>query len=332
MTQYLQFKALVVEETTPGKFTRRIIQRSLDDLPRGEVLVRVQYSSLNYKDGLSATGNKGVTHSYPHVPGIDAAGVVEASEHPAFRPGDEVLAAAGEIGASQAGGYSQYLRVPAAWLIHLPDGLTLRESMAIGTAGFTAALCVDRLQQAGITPEHGDVLVTGATGGVGSMAVGILAAEGYRVTAATGKTGQAALLKNLGAHFVIQRDELLQNGDRPLLHARYAGVVDTVGGKYLSAAVRATLPEGVVTACGNTASADLALTVYPFILRGVSLLGIDATRLRRKDRKRLWAKLGSVWKLPNLNNLVRDVPLEALDSEIEKILQGRQVGRVIVKI
>lgn len=332
MTETKTYKALLIEETAPFRFTRQVVQRSLDDLPTGEVLVRVHYSSLNYKDALSASGNKGVTKAYPHTPGIDAAGVVEASESALYQTGDEILIAATEFGVSSPGGFGQYVRVPAAWLIRLPGTLTPRESMAYGTAGFTAALCVDRLQQAGITPQRGEVLVTGATGGVGSIAVGILSREGYQVVAATGKTNQADLLRRLGAAEVIHRDELDDQSKRPLLHARWAGVVDTVGGNFLATAVRATQPDGVITACGNAASPDLPLTVFPFILRGVSLLGIDTSRTPRVDRERLWSKLGQEWKLPELSRLVREVPLETLEEEIERILQGGQTGRVVVNL
>ena len=327
------FRALVVEETAPGQFQRRVISRGLEELPEAEVLVRVQFSSLNYKDALSATGNKGVTRRFPHTPGIDLAGVVEASSSPNFQPGDKVIAAAaGETGVSAPGGYGQYVRVPADWLVPLPRRLTLRQSMVYGTAGFTAAMCVDRLQREGILPWRGPVLVTGATGGVGSLAVGILSKEGYAVTAATGKIEHGNMLRALGASEVLPRAELDDGGRPALLHARWAGVVDTVGGSFLAAAIRATQPGGVITCCGNAASPELSLTVFPFILRGVTLAGIDATRPSKAERERLWKKLAGRWKLDSLDALAREVPLAALDEEIERILGGRQTGRVVVKL
>ncbi len=328
------FRALWVEESPEGAFTRRVIERSLDDLPAGEVLVRVTYSSLNYKDALSASGNRGVTRQYPHTPGIDAAGVVEDPGATDFRPGEPVLVIATELGVSQPGGYSQMLRVPADWLLRIPEGLTPRTAMAYGTAGFTAAMCVDRLLWEGVRPESGEILVTGATGGVGTMSTGILAREGFHVVCATGKPHEADLLRSLGASEIIHRDDLLKEGDRPLLHARWAGVVDTVGGMYISSAIRASKSGGVVCATGNVASPNLQLTVFPFILRGVNLIGIDATRPRMEERTRLWGKLGKEWALDveQLASTVREVDLEHLPAEIDRILRGEQVGRVLVRV
>ena len=324
------FRALWIEESADGKFTRRVVERGIDELPAGEVLVRVQYSSLNYKDALSASGNRGVTRRYPHTPGIDAAGIV-AEDGGGFRAGEPVLVIDPALGVSQPGGYSQVLRVPAAWLLRMPEGLTPRTAMAYGTAGFTAAMCADKLLWAGVKPESAEILVTGATGGVGVMATGILAREGFRVVCATGKPEKADLLKELGAAEIIHRDELLKEGDRPLLHQRWAGVVDTVGGVYLSSAIRSCKQGGVVTACGNAASPELPITVFPFILRGVSLLGIDATLPTMQERARLWAKLGKEWSL-DVEKLVHEVGLEELPAEIDRILRGEQVGRVLVKV
>ena len=337
MDENTSFRALLVEEAPSpeahGRFTRRLVTRQLSDLPDGDVLVRVHYSSLNYKDALSASGNKGVTRRYPHTPGIDAAGVVAFSRSPAYRPGDAVVcAAAGDLGVNTAGGFGGYIRAGADWLTPLPEGLSLRESMIYGTAGFTAAMCVDRLKAGGVRPEDGPVLVTGATGGVGTMALGILAAEGYQVTAATGKMDQANLLRARGASEVIDRQEVVEGSGRPLLHSRWAGVVDTVGGAYLSSAIRAAMPEAVVTACGNAASPELSLTVFPFILRGVSLVGIDATRPSTAERARLWQKLAGPWKLERLEELAREVTLDELDIEIERMLAGEQVGRVLLNL
>lgn len=333
MDEHRFFRALLVEESAPGLFNRRVVERSLADLPEGDVLVRVHYSSLNYKDALSASGNKGVTRRFPHTPGIDAAGVVESSRHPDFQPGDAVICVCtGDLGVNTPGGFGQYIRVPAAWLLPLPAGLSLRQSMIYGTAGFTAAMCVERLMRDGVQPEHGPILVTGATGGVGMLATGILAAEGYAVTAATGKLDQAETLRSRGAAQVIDRREVLDESGRALLHSRWAGAVDTVGGGYLSSALRAAMPGGVVTACGNAASPELSLTVFPFILRGVTLAGIDATRPTLDERARLWQKLAGPWKLDDLDTLAREVALDALDVEIQRILAGAQVGRLIVRL
>jgi putative YhdH/YhfP family quinone oxidoreductase len=332
LTEIKRFSAFQVEETAPNEFKRRVLKRSITDLPDADVLVRVKFSSLNYKDALSATGNRGVTRSYPHIPGIDAAGVVEASSVGEYKPGDNVIITSGEMGVNQPGGFEQYVCVPAGWLIPLPRGLTLRQSMAYGTAGFTAALCVDQLMRAGVTPDRGEILVTGATGGVGSIAIGILAKEHYQVTAATGKTQNNRMLHALGASQVISRAEVDDTSGRALLHGRWAGVVDTVGGNILATAIRATQPGGVVTACGNAGGGDFSLSVYPFILRGVTLYGIDSNRPTYSERVRLWRRLARRWKLDVLDELVREVRLENLDEEIQRMLAGTNAGRVVVNL
>jgi putative YhdH/YhfP family quinone oxidoreductase len=326
------FQALWIEENPGGGVTRRIVTRRVGDLPPGDVLVRVQYSSLNYKDALSASGNHGVTRNYPHTPGIDAAGIVAQSSMAEFSPGDPVVVMGHELGTAQPGGYGQYVRVPSAWVMRLPAGLTLRESMAYGTAGFTAALSVYRLEAYGIRPEDGDVLITGATGGVGIFSVWMLAHDGYRVVAATGKTGEKPLLTQLGAAEVIGRDELTDTSGRALLSGRWAAAVDTVGGSILGTVLRATKPNGCVTACGNAASADLTLTVYPFILRGVALLGIDMSHVPAPLAADLWQRIAGPWKTDALDAFVHERPLAALPGEIDRILQGGQVGRVVVNL
>jgi putative YhdH/YhfP family quinone oxidoreductase len=327
-----KFRAMVVRETAEGQFTRQIEDRTPNDLPDGEVLVRVHYSSLNYKDALSATGHRGVTRQYPHTPGIDAAGVVEESAADEFLTGDEVIVTSYDLGMNTSGGLGQYIRVPADWVVPLPENLSLRESMIYGTAGFTAGLSVRGLQAHGVTPDRGEILVTGATGGVGSLAVGILAQEGYQVVAATGKPDQAPFLVDLGAREVIHRDEVRDTSGRPMLRGRWAGVVDPVGGDYLATALKSTRYGAAVACCGLVASPELPTTVYPFILRAVTLLGIDSEDCPMHIRRKIWQKLAGPWKLPHLEFLASECSLEGLEFEIERILQGKQRGRVIVRL
>jgi putative YhdH/YhfP family quinone oxidoreductase len=327
-----RFKALVVEESGGNKFERYVTERSTDELPVGDVLVRVHYSSLNYKDALSATGNKGVTKSYPHTPGIDASGVVEESGSSEIKAGEEVLVTGYDLGANTPGGYGEYIRVPADWVVKLPPGLSLKESMIYGTAGFTAALSVYKLEEYGIVPGIGEALVTGATGGVGSIASGILAKAGYEVVASTGKADRKQMLLDLGVKEVISREDVRDTSGRPLLKARWAGAVDTVGGETLATSIKSAKQHGVVTCCGNVASADLPLNVYPFILRGVSLVGIDSAYCPMDIRKKVWAKIAGEWKLDMLDAIATEITLADLDKHIELMLRGGQAGRVVVDL
>ena len=325
------FKAMVVSEKADQKFIREIKQKELSDLPAGELLIEVKYSSLNYKDALSASGNKGVTRKYPHTPGIDAAGVVATSSTSQFGAGDQVIVTGFDLGMNTAGGFGQYIRVPASWAVKLPQGMTLKESMAYGTAGLTAALCVMRLIAFGLSKDSGEVLVTGATGGVGSVAVGILAKLGFNVVAATGKTDEKDFLTQLGAKTIISREEANDTSGRPLQKGRWAGVVDAVGGNILATAIKSTKYGGLVAACGNTMSADLAVSVYPFILRGVSLLGVDSVEIPMNTRLRTWQKLAHDWKL-DLSGFVSECALEELSPKIDLILKGGIRGRVVVDL
>ena len=325
-----QFTAYWVQEQRDGTFSRSIITRKVDDLPAGDVLIRVLYSSLNYKDALSATGNKGVTRQYPHTPGVDAVGIVEESAVPEFGPGDAVVVIGYDLGMNTPGGWGGFVRVPAQWVVKLPEGLAMYECMMLGTAGFTAAQCIDALQRHHVAPEQGEILVTGATGGVGSIAVALLGHLGYRVVAATGKLGETNFLQALGAATVIHRDELNDTSGRPMLKERWAGVVDTVGGNILATAIKTTRYGGSVTACGLVASPKLETTVYPFILRGINLLGIDSVNCPIDLRGALWQKLATEWRVPLLEHLAREVALSQLDREIDLILQGKQIGRVVV--
>ncbi len=332
MDETKQFKALVVAKTAERQFVREIRERSIDDLPEGELLVRVRYSSLNYKDALSATGHPGVTRQFPHTPGIDAAGEVISCEGGAFAPGEQVIVTGYDLGMETDGGWGEYIRIPSAWAVRLPAGLTQRESMALGTAGFTAALSVLQLEQAGVKPADGDILVTGATGGVGSLAVAILARAGYRVVAATGKSANEAFLRNLGAAEVIPREQVTSGADRPLMKERWAGVLDVVGGETLAAALKATRYGGAVTACGLVGSTELALNVYPFILRGVRLIGIDSAYCAAGTRRKAWEKLSGEWKPKQLEEMVTEVSLEMVEDKIRAILKGEIRGRVVVAL
>jgi acrylyl-CoA reductase (NADPH) len=332
MEPVTKFKALVVEKTADRQFLREVRERTLDDLPPGDLVVRVHYSSLNYKDALSATGHPGVTRQFPHTPGIDAAGEVVSCESGAFAPGDKVLVTGYDLGMETDGGFGRYIRIPSAWGVQLPEGLTLRESMALGTAGFTAALSVLKLERAGVRPDDGDVLVTGATGGVGSIAVAILARAGYRVVASTGKETEEDFLKGLGAAQVIGRDEVSAGADKALLPERWAGAVDAVGGTTLAAVLKGTKYGGTVTCCGLVGSPELPLNVYPFILRGVSLIGIDSVQCPRDIREEVWQRLARSWKPARLEEVITECTLPGLEVMIQTILHGGITGRVVVNL
>ncbi len=326
------FRALVVSEKGPGGYTRRITEKSFDDLPEGEVLIRVDYSSLNYKDALSATGNRGVTRKYPHTPGIDAAGVVVQSSVKEFRPGHEVIASGYDLGMNTPGGFGRYIRVPAAWVLHKPASFTLHTCMQLGTAGFTAAQSVFALLGSGLKKGDGPVLVTGATGGVGSIAVALLVRLGFSVTAVTGKTEEHAFLRRLGATAILNREQATGGMTRMLLRERWAGVVDTVGGDILATAIKATKYDGRVTCCGNAASGELPVSVYPFILRGVQLLGIDSANCPMTRRKEIWRKLAGEWYISFFEEMTRTISLQELDVAIERMLRGGIRGRIVVDL
>ena len=326
------YKAYLVTKDNENRASAAIIERQFDTLPPGEVVIEVAYSSLNYKDALSATGNPGVTKNYPHVPGIDAAGIIVASESEQFKAGDEVLVTGYDLGANTDGGYAEYIRVPADWIVPLPKNLTLKESMIFGTAGFTAAICVAKLQRNGVTPEQGQVVVSGASGGVGCLAVAILARQGYQVVASTGKTDALDFLKELGAAQIIGREELNDHSGRPMLKSIWAGGVDTVGGNTLATIVKSTMVQGSVAACGVVAGPKMDLTVFPFILRGVNLLGADSALWQMKPRRELWQKLATEWKIDNLETISQTIGLEDIDEYVAKILKGQIRGRTVVKI
>ena len=326
------FRALVVSKTDEKTFTREITERSITDLPEGEVLIRVHFSSLNYKDGLSCIGNPGVTRNYPHTPGIDASGKVTESSDSQFKTGDSVIVTSYDLGMNTSGGFGEYIRVPADWVVPLPESLSLKDAMVYGTAGFTAALSVHALQKHGVSPEQGEIVVTGSTGGVGSISVALLSHLGYNVVAATGKTNETEYLSGLGAKEIIHRNEVKDDSNKSLLRERWAGAIDTVGGTTLATLLKATKRGGAVASTGLVDSDDLPTSVFPFILRGVSLLGIDSGETLMSLRSEVWNKLAGEWKLPQLKQLSNDCTLDKLDLEIDKILAGGQRGRVVVNL
>jgi putative YhdH/YhfP family quinone oxidoreductase len=326
------YKALLVEQPEKKVFSRTIVERHIDELPAGELLIRVNYSSLNFKDALSATGNPGVTRNFPHTPGIDAAGEVISCSDCSFNPGDQVIVTSYDLGMETDGGFGQMIRVPSKWALKLPAGLSLRESMMLGTAGLTAALSVYELEQGGVKPEDGPILVTGATGGVGSLAVALLTKAGYQVTAATGKTAEANYLKAIGAADVIGRNEVTQGSDRPLMKPVWAGGVDCVGGEMLAAAIKSTKPRGIVICCGLVGSSDLSLNVFPFILRGVCLIGIDSAECPMSRRTEVWHNLALKWKIADLESMVEEVGLDGLEEKIQLMLEGGIKRRVLVRL
>ncbi|MGW6662200.1 NADPH:quinone oxidoreductase family protein [Peribacillus sp. NPDC055009] len=327
-----QFDALVVNKQD-DQFTVNIQKLSLDDLPQGEVLIRVHYSGVNYKDSLAAIPNGNIVSSYPIVPGIDMAGVVVSSEESRFKEGDEVIATSYGIGVSQSGGYSQFARVPAEWIVPLPDGLTMKEAMIIGTAGFTAALSVLRLEENNLTPEQGSVLVTGATGGVGSFAVSILSKLGYSVEASTGKESEHGYLKKIGAATIVSREDVYDGKLRALGKQKWSGAVDPVGGEPLASVLSQIKYGGAVAVSGLTAGTSLPSTVFPFILRGVNLLGIDSVNCPMDTRLKVWHRLATDFKLEHLEQLIQqEITLEELPDVLPTLLKGEARGRTIVKL
>ena len=326
----MKFKAYLTEETE-DEFISSVKDRSLEDLPEGDVLIKVLFSSLNYKDALSASGNKGVSRNYPHSPGIDAAGIVKDSKSSDFLEGDEVIVTGYDLGMNTSGGFSEYIRVPKEWIIKKPDNLSLKESMAYGTAGLTAGLCVRKILLSEIKPEDGEVFVTGATGGVGIIAVMLLAKLGFNVVAITGKDDQTDLLLSLGAKEIINRSEFEGEMKSPLAKPRWAGGVDAVGSNILSNLITATHQRAAIACCGMVGGVNLNTSIFPFILRGLSLLGIDSAETLIEVKKEILNNFASDWKLEKINDQIKDVGLEELSSEVEKILKGEQVGRVRLK-
>ncbi len=325
------FSVYMVRKDDAGKVSAAVEEITVDDLPPGDILIRVAYSSLNYKDALAATGHAGVVRRFPHIPGIDAAGTVVSSASDRFAEGDEVLVTGYELGSGHWGGYAALARVPADWVVPLPAGLSLAECMIYGTAGFTAAQSVEAILARQIDPDRGEVVVTGATGGVGTFAVALLAKLGFQVVAVTGKPDAHDYLRRLGASRVVAREDVVDDGDQPLLAARWSAAVDTVGGNTLATILRSTAHRGCVAACGLVAGTDLPLTVYPFILRGVSLAGIDSSKCPMASRLQIWSKLAGDWKIDDLDQLAETIDLTGVGERVRAMLAGGVTGRVLVR-
>ncbi len=330
--QEMDFEALVVDRDAAGHTTAALRRLSLDDLPAGEVTVAVSHSTLNYKDGLCLGPGAGLVRKYPHVPGIDFAGVVEGSDDPRYRPGDAVVLTGWRVGEAHWGGYAQKARVRADWLVPLPEGLTPRQAMAIGTAGLTAMLAVMALEEHGLVPDHGPVLVTGAAGGVGSVAVAVLARLGYEVTASTGRPETEDYLRELGASRIMSRNDLTDPGARPLDSETWAGCVDAVGGTTLARVAKQLKYGASIAAVGLAGGVDVPLSIVPFLLRGVNLLGIDSVLQPFAAREAAWARLVRDLDLDVLERMIQPARLADLPELGARILKGGVQGRVVVDV
>ena len=323
----MEYNALVTTEDNKS-FINSIEKRDISTLPDNDTLVKVKFSSLNYKDALSASGNKGVTRNYPHTPGIDAAGIIEETTSKNFQVGDEVIITGYDMGMNTFGGFGEYIRVPQEWIVKKPNNLSLSESMAFGTAGLTAGLCLRKLLLHGLKPDDGEVFVSGVTGGVGIISLMLFSKLGFDVTAITGKMDQEKLLKNLGAKTVLDRNDLDSDLISPLQKPIYAGGIDAVGGKILSNLICSTSQRAAIACCGMVGGLSLDTSIFPFILRGLSLFGIDSAESLLETKEEVWNNFATSWKLENIDENIKDISLNELPSEIDKILDGKQIGRV----
>ena len=325
-----KFQAYRVENIN-DQFVGTLKEMVFRPLENEEILIKVHYSSLNYKDALSASGNKGVTRKYPHTPGIDAVGTIEKSNSKTFKVGDEVIVTSYDLGMNTDGGFAEYVQVPSEWALKLPAKMTMKEAMIFGTAGLTAGMSVLRLTEM-VKPEQGKIAVSGATGGVGALSVSLLSRLGYSVVAITGKETEFDYLFNLGAKEVLLRSEIENFDKKPLLKPLFACAIDTVGGTILENIIKSTNSIGTITCCGNVASPKLELTVFPFILRGISLIGIDSQNYPMKYRKDVWVKLSDEWKPTQLEDTCSEIRLGEVESKIKLMLQGKLKGRTILKL
>lgn len=323
-------KAYVVEKIEDKKFESGVQDIEVPKIEENEVLIKVSYSSLNFKDALSSVGNPGVTRVFPHVTGIDVAGVIEESNSDEFTVGEKVLVTGYDMGMNTNGGHAEFVKVPASWVVKLPNGITDKEIMTYGTAGLTAALSVNELLNNGVT--SGEVLVTGATGGVGSIAVSILSKLGFNVTAISGKEEKIPFLKELGAKEVILRKDFDLENKRPMGSEKFDGVIDTVGGNILAEALKVIKYDGVATCCGLTSSFELPTNVFPFILRGVRLIGIDSVEAKREKKVAAWEKIANEFKIDTLDDLTNEISLDGVKDAYSALLAGKAVGRYLVKI
>ena len=323
----MEYNALVTTEDNKS-FINSIEKKDISTLPDNDTLVKVKFSSLNYKDALSASGNKGVTRNYPHTPGIDAAGIIEETTSKNFQVGDEVIITGYDMGMNTFGGFGEYIRVPQEWIVKKPGNLSLSESMAFGTAGLTAGLCLRKLLLHGLKPNDGEVFVSGVTGGVGIISLMLFSKLGFDVTAITGKMDQEKLLKNLGAKTVLDRNDLDSDLISPLQKPIYAGGIDAVGGKILSNLICSTSQRAAIACCGMVGGLSLDTSIFPFILRGLSLFGIDSAESLLETKEEVWNNFATSWKLENIDENIKDISLNELPSEIDKILDGKQIGRV----
>jgi putative YhdH/YhfP family quinone oxidoreductase len=327
----IKYRALKVHELPGNQFERRIETLDTDDLPDNEVLINVKYSALNYKDALSAYGNKGVTRKYPFTPGIDAAGIVEESKSSLFKPGDKVVTGGFDLGMNTPGGFGEFIRIPAAWVVALPEGMSLRESMIIGGTGFTAGLSVMNLIEQGTKPEDGPILVTGAAGGVGSWSVLILKKLGFEVIAGTSNIEDSKeLVQKLGADQHVDKSVIDDTSGRALLKWKWAGAIENVGGNVLATALKACKPWGTVTCCGNIYSHELNMTVYPFILNGVKLIGISAQETSLQIRQKVWSRFLDEFRV-ELPGILKEITLDELPAALELAKSKKNRGQVVLR-
>ena len=326
-----KFKAFISYKNQNGYFKNKIIQKYFYELPEADLLIKVEYSSLNYKDALSASGAKGVTKNYPHTPGIDAAGIIVKSNNSKFKADDKVIVTGFDLGMNTSGGFAEYIQVPSSWAIKCPDSFSLKEAMMLGTAGLTAGLCVQEIENH-TKIKNLKVVVSGATGGVGSIAVMLLSNLGAKVTSITGKKNMDSYLYDLGSASIMHRDQFVKSTRLPLNKGSYDAAVDVVGGNILSSIIASMRYNGIITVCGNVADPNFSTTVFPFILRKNRLVGIDSASHPINDREEIWNQFASSWKIDKINYLTKVIKLESLDYEIKKILSGEQVGRVIIQL
>ncbi len=325
-------KAFVVNKVSDDIFKASIEELDIPSCEEEEVIIKVSYSSVNYKDALSFTGNKGVTRKFPHITGIDLAGNVYKSKSKLFKEGQRVLVTGYDLGMNTNGGHSQYVKVPSSWIVKSPENLSDKELMSYGTAGLTAALSVNELVQNNINPKDGAILVSGSSGGVGTVSIAILNKLGYEVIAISSKKDKIPYLKSIGAKEVIGIDEFLEDSKKPLLSSKYAGIIDTVGGDILSVALKSLNYDGVATCCGLVSSTSLETSIFPFILRGIRLIGIDSVECKIEKKQEIWEKIANEWKIENLDKLVNEIRLEDLEKTYKLLLEGKAVGRYVVNI